>query len=69
MTTKTTPAQVTPLFVKISEAAGLMRYSERTVLRLIACGKLRAVGKGRGRRVVFASIAAFEQAEERDVAA
>jgi len=58
----------TPLYVTIGEAAALMRLSERSIFRLVAQGRIRAVGRGRGRRIVYASIQNFDQTESHDAA-
>ncbi len=49
-------SRVEPLQVTIREAAALLRYDERTIRRLIARGELRAVGRGRLRRIALADL-------------
>lgn len=44
----------------MSKAATLLRYDERTVRRLIAHGELRAVGRGRLRRIALPDIRAWQ---------
>jgi excisionase family DNA binding protein len=39
------------LQVTIREAAALLSYDERTIRRLVARGELRAIGRGRLRRI------------------
>lgn len=52
-----TPAGVVPLLVTYLEAARLLGgVSTRHVERLVAGRELRAVGRGRARRVVYQSI-------------
>jgi excisionase family DNA binding protein len=51
-----TPLDDTPLQVKITRAAAALDCSERTVTRLLERGELRGVGRGRLRRVEWASI-------------
>jgi excisionase family DNA binding protein len=45
-----------PLQVTIRQAAALLSYDERTVRRLVARGELRAVGRGRLRRIALADL-------------
>ena len=46
----------TPVLIRIREAAQLLATSPRTIQRRIDAGELTAIGRGRGRRVVRASI-------------
>lgn len=45
-----------PLQVTIRAAAALLSYDERTIRRLVTRGELRAVGRGRLRRIALADI-------------
>lgn len=56
-----------PRLVTIARAARQLAYSTRHINILIQRGELQAIGSGRGRRVVAASIATFieRQLEER----
>lgn len=58
------PADEQPRWITIAEAARMTGYDERTVRRKIKLGLFRAVGRGRGLRVVYASILEHEQKEE-----
>jgi excisionase family DNA binding protein len=49
----------TPLQVRISRAAQLLDCSTKTVDRLIKAGELVGVGRGKLRRVEYASIIAY----------
>lgn len=44
------------LQVTIREAADLLSYDERTIRRLVERGELRAVGRGRLRRIAIVDI-------------
>lgn len=59
-TAKTDP----PRWLTIAEVARLTRYNERTVRRKVKQGIFRAVGRGRGLRIVYASILDAETGEE-----
>jgi excisionase family DNA binding protein len=48
-----------PLQLKIAKAAAALDCSERTITRLIAAGELRATGRGRLRRVEYASLVEY----------
>ena len=50
-----------PLQVTIREAAALLSYDERTVRRLVERGELRAVGRGRLRRIALADIRDWQE--------
>jgi excisionase family DNA binding protein len=52
-----------PVYITIGEAAHLMRYDERTIRRKVAQGLLDAVGRGRGRRIVYQSLLSFRERE------
>jgi excisionase family DNA binding protein len=55
-----TPAHSVPLLVTYAEAARLLgKVSTRHVERLVSARKLRAVGRGKARRVVYQSILAY----------
>jgi excisionase family DNA binding protein len=61
-------ATATPLLVTYLEAAEMIGgprkpVSTRHVERLVAARKLRAVGRGRARRIVYASILAYIESE------
>lgn len=45
-----------PLQVTIREAAALLSYDERTIRRLVARGELRAIGRGRLRRIALVDL-------------
>jgi excisionase family DNA binding protein len=49
-----------PLQVSIREAARLMAYDERTIRRLIDRGEIISAGQGRLRRVLMASLRAYQ---------
>ena len=49
-------AQLEPLQVRIHEAARLLGYDERTIRRLVERGELRAIGRGRLRRIALADL-------------
>lgn len=51
-------------WLTIAEVAELTRYHERTVRRKVKQGIFKAVGRGRGLRVVYDSILDYEQREE-----
>ncbi len=54
----------TPLVITYEEAAELLgRVSVRHVERLVAARKLRAVGSGRARRIVYASLLRYIESE------
>jgi excisionase family DNA binding protein len=50
-----------PLQIPINEVARLLSYNARTVRRLVERGELEAVGQGKLRRIVTASIHAYQQ--------
>jgi excisionase family DNA binding protein len=52
---------IEPLQVTIREAAQLLRYDERTIRRLIAHGELRAVGRGRLRRIAVSDLKNWQE--------
>lgn len=57
-------AEGAPLLVSYAEAAELLgRVSVRHVERLVATKKLRAVGRSRARRILYASIIAYIERE------
>jgi excisionase family DNA binding protein len=58
--------QVAPLQYSITDTARLLGFSRRTVERLIACGELASVGRGKLRRVPFDSIAAYQTRHRSD---
>lgn len=45
-----------PVLVTIAECKRLTNYDESTIYRRIQAGEWQAVGRGRGRRVVWASV-------------
>jgi excisionase family DNA binding protein len=47
--------------VTIREAAALLSYDERTVRRLVERGELRAVGRGRLRRIALADLRDWQE--------
>lgn len=49
------------LQVTIREAAHLLSYDERTIRRLIARGEMRAVGRGRLRRIALADLKDWQE--------
>lgn len=60
----TSTSQNTPLLVTYAEAAQLLgRVSVRHVERLVAAGKLKAVGRSRARRILYTSILAYVERE------
>jgi excisionase family DNA binding protein len=50
-----------PLQVTIREAARLLSYAERTIRRLVARGELRAIGRGRMRRIALEDLHAWQR--------
>lgn len=52
---------IQPLQVAPRIAAHLLGYDPRTIRRLVARGELQAVGHGKLRRIVMASIHAYQQ--------
>ena len=58
--------QVAPLQYSITDTARLLGFSRRTVERLIACGELDSVGRGKLRRVPYDSIAAYQTRHRND---
>lgn len=52
----TSGTRLEPLQIRIQEAARLLGYDERTIRRLIARGELRAIGRGRLRRIALADL-------------
>lgn len=61
------PKLVIPLLYTINDAAHLLSFSPRTVLRLINDGELTAIGLGRMRRVPHAEIEAYIERNRREV--
>jgi excisionase family DNA binding protein len=61
--------QVAPLQYTLTDTARLMRYSYRTVKRLVERGELATVGVGRLRRVPYDSIVAYLNRHRNDEAA
>lgn len=60
----TAPAASTPLLVSYLEAAGILGgVSTRYIVDLVARKKLKAVGKGKARRIVYSSILAYIERE------
>lgn len=55
------PVHAEPLQIPMHEAARLLSYDPRTVRRLVARGELQAVGNGKLRRIIMASIHAYQQ--------
>lgn len=53
--------QLQVLQITITEAADLLRYDPRHIRRLVQRGELVAVGKGRGRRILYQSILDFQR--------
>lgn len=53
------PTDSAPLQVRIKRAAELLSVSEKTIDRLIRAGELAGVGRGKLRRVEYASIVAY----------
>jgi excisionase family DNA binding protein len=53
----------TPLQVSMREAARLMGFSERTIARLARRRELTAVGRGRLRRITYASLLEYQRRE------
>jgi excisionase family DNA binding protein len=54
-------AQLEPLQVRIQEAARLLSYDERTIRRLLDRGELRAIGRGRLRRIALADLRDWQE--------
>ena len=54
-------AQLEPLQVHIREAARLLGYDERTIRRLVDRGELRAVGRGKLRRIALADLRDWQE--------
>jgi len=52
--------------VKITKAADLLGFNERTVRRLIERGELPAIGRGRLRRIRLSDIAAYQERNRSD---
>lgn len=60
----TAPAAGAPLLVSYLEAAGILGgVSTRHIARLVAARKLRSVGSGRARRIVYSSILSYVEKE------
>jgi excisionase family DNA binding protein len=59
--TRTAIDQLTPLQLPIRAAARLLSYDARTITRLVERGELQAVGQGKLRRIVTASLHAYQQ--------
>lgn len=45
----------------LKEAAGILKYNERTIRRLIQRGELAAVGRGRLQRIAAEDIRAYQR--------
>jgi excisionase family DNA binding protein len=54
-------AQLEPLQVRIREAARLLGYDERTIRRLVDRGELRAVGRGKLRRIALVDLRDWQE--------
>jgi excisionase family DNA binding protein len=54
-------AQLEPFQVRIREAARLLGYDERTIRRLVDRGELRAVGRGRLRRIALVDLRDWQE--------
>jgi hypothetical protein len=55
----TDPNEITPLLYSFQDTARMLGCSTFSVGRLVAKGKLRAVGNGRAKRVLAESVAAY----------
>lgn len=60
--------QVAPLQYSITDTARLLDFSRRTVERLIACGELASIGRGKLRRVPYDSIVTYQNRHRNDEA-
>lgn len=58
--------ELRPLQVTIGEAARILRYSKRTVYRMIRAGELPARGRGRLLRIAVADLEAHVEASRQE---